>query len=49
MRRTSMESAFQAIQIKPGEKLSSLHRRVMRSMEQREKFRKQRKTDKARA
>lgn len=45
MKRTSMESAFQSIAIKPGEKLSPLHRKVMRSMERREKFRRQRKTN----
>ena len=45
MKRTSMESAFQAVQIKPGARLTPLHRTVMRSMERREKFRRHRKTN----
>jgi hypothetical protein len=45
MRRTTMESAFQDVKITPGQRLTPLHRKLERSMERREKFRRQRKSN----
>lgn len=48
MRRTAFECAFQNVQIKPGQRLSPLHRLIMRSLERREKHRQERRTNKGR-
>ena len=48
MRRTSMEKAFADVKIVPGQRLTPLHKQLVRSMERREKFRQHRKTNKAR-
>jgi hypothetical protein len=48
MRQSAFERAFAGVQIKRGEQLTPLHRRVMRSLERRAKFRQQRRTNKGR-
>jgi hypothetical protein len=37
MRKTTFQAAVEAVQVKPGERLSPLHRKLMRSLERREK------------
>jgi hypothetical protein len=44
-----LEKAFQAIEVQPGEKLTPLHKKILRSMERREHYRKQRRKNKGRS
>jgi hypothetical protein len=48
MGRTAFECAFSAIQVRPGQRLTPLHRTIMRALERREQYRKDRKSNKGR-
>ena len=48
MRRALLESAFQSIQVKPGQPLTPLHRQLLRVLERREKYKQERRNNKGR-